>query len=243
MWGGFSLLVVEQNGHKFLVISVNLLALLAGNNWEECMSASAPAQLCVPTGRAVRRCWAARPPCHRVLVLYKAWQQLGFSSIETSFQHGGLSAGRGAMGAVRAQWMPGQQVRSFIPGFNADNKTKQKKEREKKKVAVLPAHDSHIGHQITDQRHANALILCPLQEWRFSQYPSKNSSDRTSHTVLGVILLIELEIYIKSMWSSVLVDADCFRLLAVATRHLQNVALSDIKWVVSSCCLLRSGSW
>lgn len=55
------MLLVEQNGHKFLVISVNLLALLAGNNWEECTSVSAPAQLRVPTGRAAGRCWAARP--------------------------------------------------------------------------------------------------------------------------------------------------------------------------------------
>lgn len=161
MWGGFSLLVVEQNGHKFLVISVNLLALLAGNNWEECMSASAPAQLCVPTGRAVRRCWAARPPCHRVLVLYKAWQQLGFSSIETSFQHGGLSAGRGAMGAVRAQWMPGQQVRSFIPGFNADNKTKQKKRERRKKWQFCPLMTATLGTKLLI-RGMQMLWFCAL---------------------------------------------------------------------------------
>lgn len=145
------------------------------------------------------------------------------------------------MDSVRAQRMPGHQVRSFIPRFNADNKTKQKK-REEKTGSFACSWQPHWAPN-TDHQHANALILCPLQERRFSQYPSRNSSDRTSHTVLGVILLIELEIYIKSMQSSVLVDTDCFQLLAVATRHLQNVALSDIKWVVSSCCPLRSGSW
>lgn len=87
MWGGFSLLVVEQNGHKFLVISVNLLALLAGNNWEERTSASAPAQLVCQLAEQRGGAGLLVPSCRRVLVLYKAWQQLGFSSIKTSFQH------------------------------------------------------------------------------------------------------------------------------------------------------------
>lgn len=40
---------------------VNLLALLAGDIHEECMSASTPEQLCVPVSRAAGRCGQALP--------------------------------------------------------------------------------------------------------------------------------------------------------------------------------------
>lgn len=95
------MLVVEQNGHNFLVISVNPWALLSGNNSEECISASAPEQLHVPVGKAVERSgkrWAAFPSCCLLLWLCNPLMAVGFQWHRTSLQKEAVRAGGSAVG-------------------------------------------------------------------------------------------------------------------------------------------------
>lgn len=65
----------------FGVFFVNLLALLAGDIHEECMSASTPEQLCVPVSRAAGRCGQALPhPTPLVWQLYDTANSNGIFS-------------------------------------------------------------------------------------------------------------------------------------------------------------------
>lgn len=144
-------------------VCVNLLASLARDICEECMSACAPEQLRLPVSRAAGRCWSGSlHPTRLVWQRYDTTDSNGVSVAGSQFNRAQSPAcWWAATDAVAAQWGPRWQMKSSILGLSADIKIK---EREGK--------SSSIEHQsIKMCRHSDSARS--LQEWRFSQYPSK----------------------------------------------------------------------